>query len=171
MYAARRWVKTQRLEGVPHDRAIICHSRNIKNKRELLFDSHIQRIVLATEETTVTQQVSHRPIKYQSRSWPQRGTKVNGSHNGDNLLLRPTGIEIATKPLPGPTNREHRKGIRAKTIYLGTNSSFYCLEEYKLKRRLSVVLPIQQSHHELLIQATELIQVSQSHTSYRIKEK
>ena len=28
-------------------------------------DSHIQRIVLTTEETTVTQQVSHRPIKYQ----------------------------------------------------------------------------------------------------------
>ena len=28
-------------------------------------DSRIQRIVLATEETTVTQQVSHRPIKCQ----------------------------------------------------------------------------------------------------------
>ena len=26
-------------------------------------DSHIQRIVLATDETRVTQQVSHRPIK------------------------------------------------------------------------------------------------------------
>ena len=59
--------------------------------------SHIQRVVLATEETTVTQQVSHRPIKCQSRSWSQRGTKVNGSHRGDNPLLRPTGIQIATK--------------------------------------------------------------------------
>ena len=28
----------------------------------VVVDSHIQRIVLATEETTVTQQVSHRPI-------------------------------------------------------------------------------------------------------------
>ena len=45
----------------------------------------------------VTQQVSHRPIKYQSRLWSQRGTKVNGSHHGDNPLLRPTGIQIATK--------------------------------------------------------------------------
>ena len=63
----------------------------------LLIDSHIQRIVLATEETTVTQQVSHRPIKRQSRLWSQRGTKVNGSHHGDNPLLRPTGIQIATK--------------------------------------------------------------------------
>ena len=34
----------------------------------VVVDSHIQRIVLATEETTVTQQVSHRPIKCQSRS-------------------------------------------------------------------------------------------------------
>ena len=49
----------------------------------IVVDSHIQRIVLATEETTVTQQVSHRPIKCQSRLWSQRGTKVNGSHHGD----------------------------------------------------------------------------------------
>ena len=63
----------------------------------VVVDSHIQRIVLATEETTVTQQVSHRPIKRQSRLWSQRGTKVNGSHHGDNPLLRPTGIQIPTK--------------------------------------------------------------------------
>ena len=63
----------------------------------VVVDSHIQRIALATEETTVTQQVSHRPIKCQSRLWSQRGTKVNGSHHGDNPLLRPTGIQIATK--------------------------------------------------------------------------
>ena len=63
----------------------------------VVVDPYIQRIVLATEETTVTQQVSHRPIKCQSRLWLQRGTKVNGSHHGDNPLLRPTGIQIATK--------------------------------------------------------------------------
>ena len=62
----------------------------------VVIDSHAQRIVLATEETTVTQQVSHRPIKCQSRLWSQRGTKVNGSQHGDNLLLRSTGIQIAT---------------------------------------------------------------------------
>ena len=60
-------------------------------------DSAIPFPCLATEETTVTQQVSHRPIKCQSRLWSQRGTKVNGSHHGDNPLLRPTGIQIATK--------------------------------------------------------------------------
>ena len=53
--------------------------------------------VLSTEDTTVTQQVSHRPVKCQSRLWSQRGTKTNGSHDGDNPLLRPTGIQIATK--------------------------------------------------------------------------
>ena len=33
----------------------------------------------------------------QSSTWSQRGTKINGSHHGDNPLLRPTGIQIATK--------------------------------------------------------------------------
>ena len=70
--------------------------------RLFVVDPHIQRIVLATEETTVTQQVSHRPffsflINCQSRLWSQRGNKVNGSHHGGNPLLRPTGIQIATK--------------------------------------------------------------------------
>ena len=38
-----------------------------------------------------------RQNKRQSRLWSRRGTKVNGSHHGDNPLLRPTGIQIATK--------------------------------------------------------------------------
>ena len=63
----------------------------------VVVDSHIPRIVLATEETTVTPHVSHRSIKCQSRLWSQRCTKVNGSHRGDNPLLGPTGIPIATK--------------------------------------------------------------------------
>ena len=63
----------------------------------VVVDSHVQRIVLETQETTVTQQVSHRLIKCQSRLWSQRTTKVNGLHHGDNPLLRPTGIQIATK--------------------------------------------------------------------------
>ena len=40
---------------------------------EVVADSHIQRLVLATEEIAVIQQVSHRPIKCQSRSWSQKG--------------------------------------------------------------------------------------------------
>ena len=93
-------------------------------------DSHIQRSnALATEETKkVTQQVSHRPIKCQSRSWSQRGTKVNGSHHGESPLLKPTGIQIATKPLPSPTNRKHRKHIGVKKMSTGTNYSLYSLD-------------------------------------------
>ena len=63
----------------------------------VVVDSHIRRIVLATEETMVTQQVSQRPIKCQSRLRSQRGTKINGSHHVDNPVLRPTRIQIATK--------------------------------------------------------------------------
>ena len=33
----------------------------------------------------------------QSGTWSRRGTKVNGSHHGDNPLFRPTGFQIATK--------------------------------------------------------------------------
>ena len=74
-------------------RALIFVARRIQP-----FLSLVDREVeFATEETTVTQQVSHRPIKRQSRLWSQRGTKVNESHHGDNPLLRPTGIQIATK--------------------------------------------------------------------------
>ena len=91
-----------RVGGLPH--FLLCYlfpvQQIINNGISTLVvvvDSHIQRIVLATEETTVTQQVSPRPIKCKSRLWSQRGTKVNGSHHGDNPLLRPTGIQIATK--------------------------------------------------------------------------
>ena len=69
----------------------------IINNVVVVIDAHIQRIVLAAEETTMTQQVSLRPINCQSRLWSQKGTKVNGSHHGDNPLLRPIGIQIATK--------------------------------------------------------------------------
>ena len=86
---------------IPHlkmlGRAVLAPAADLMVVVAVIADSHIQRIVLGTEDTTVTQQVSHRPIKCQSRSWSQRGMKVNGSHHGDNPLLRPTGIQIATK--------------------------------------------------------------------------
>ena len=66
-------------------------------KRVVVVDLNIQRIVLATGETTVAQQVSHRPIKYKSHLLSQRGTKVNGSHRGGNPPLRLTGVQSATK--------------------------------------------------------------------------
>ena len=46
---------------------------------------------------TLTDRASTIPSGCQSGTWSQRGTKVNRSHHGDNPLLRPTGIQIATK--------------------------------------------------------------------------
>ena len=49
---------------------------------------------------TLTDRASTIPSKIrgcQSGTWSQRGTKVNGSHHGDNPRLRPTGIQIATE--------------------------------------------------------------------------
>ena len=89
------------IPGTGHDFCLTCDLLSTVIIRFLsslhVVDLHIQLIVLATEETTVTQQVSHRPIKCQFRLWSQRDMKVNGSHHGDNPLLRPTGIKIATK--------------------------------------------------------------------------
>ena len=68
--------------------------------------------LLAIEEITATQRVSHRTPDLSNanptRSWSQRSTKkVSGSHHVDHpLLLKPAGIKIATKSLPGPTMRE-----------------------------------------------------------------
>ena len=129
----------------------------------LPIDSHIQHIVLATEETTVTQQVSLRPIKCQSRSWSHRVTTVDGSHNGESPLLKPTGIKFVTNLMLGTTNGEHRKLIGVKTMSLfryevqfvlsGVLPVFHNLN-YKLQRRLPDVLPNQQTHQKCVQRCT-----------------
>ena len=42
----------------------------------------------------------------------------NGSHHSVNPLIKPTEIPIAAKFLPGPSTREHRKLMGAKTMPL-----------------------------------------------------
>ena len=71
----------------------------------------------------------------QSGTWSQRGTKVNGSHNGDNPLLRPTGIQIATKRYAtlqamAPTN--------SKTVH---QTSFSPYREQPRSTRIVVAYP------------------------------
>ena len=133
--------------------------------------SHIKRIVLATKETTVTHQVNHRPIKCQSRLWSQRGTKVNGSHCGDNPLLRLTGIQIATKRYAtlqamAPTN--------IKTFH---QTHIHTYREQPRSTRIIFV-----AYPQPAFSATkrtnyaptsfhEQVQVSQGHISYKNKEK
>ena len=71
----------------------------------------------------------------QSGTWSQRGTKVNGSHHGDNPLLRPTGIQIATKSYAtlqamAPTN--------SKTVH---QTSFTPYREQPRPTRIVVAYP------------------------------
>ena len=71
-------------------------------------------VVVVVVFFTLTDRASTIPINIrgcQSGTWPQRGTKVNGSHHGDKPLLRPTGIQIATKSyatlqVMAPTNNK-----------------------------------------------------------------
>ena len=72
----------------------------------------------------------------QSGTWSKRVTEVNGSHRGDNPLLKPTWIQIATKALPDPTitTREHPKlrgVVKRCLLSLGTNYSFY--SQYRMR--------------------------------------
>ena len=132
----------------------------------VVVHSHIQRIVLATEETTVTQQVSHSLIKCQSRLWSQRDTKVNGSHRGDNPLLRPTGIQIATKSYAAlqamaPTNvkRVHQTSllhIESNLDRLGMLSPTHDQRSQQKKRKNYAPASFDQK-----------VQVSQGHTLHR----
>ena len=73
-------------------------------KRDLPIDfQHMSRmlpVVVVVVFFTLTDRASTIPSNIrgcQSGTWSQRGTKVNRSHYGDNPLLRPTGIQIATK--------------------------------------------------------------------------
>ena len=70
-----------------------------------------------------------------SGTWSQRGIKVNGSHHGDNSLLRPTGIQIATKSYATlqamtPTN--------SKTVH---RTSFTPYREQPRSTRIVVAYP------------------------------
>ena len=60
------------------------------------------------------------PIKCQSRSWSQRGTKVNGSHHGDKSDQ--LGSKSRQNPChtKGPIKREHRKRIGVRTMSFRT---------------------------------------------------
>ena len=76
------------------------HQKNVKTKqRQCSTPSHMV-VVVVVLFFTLTDRASTIPSNIrgcQYGTWSQRGTKVNGSHHGDNPLLRPTGIQIATK--------------------------------------------------------------------------
>ena len=71
----------------------------------------------------------------QSGTWSQRGTKVNGSHHGDNPLLRPTGIQIATK---GYATLQAMAPTNNKTV---NQTSFTPYREQPRSTRIVVAYP------------------------------
>ena len=106
-----------------------------------IFDSQriIKEVVVVVVFFTLTDRASTIQSNIrgcQSGTWSQRGTKVNGSHYGDNLLLRLTGIQIATKSYAtlqamAPTNN--------KTVH---QTSFTPYREQPRSTRIVVAYPL-----------------------------
>ena len=100
--------------------------------------SYCTVVVVVVVVFTLTDRASTIPSNIrgcQSGTWSQRGTKVNGSHHGDNPLLRPTGIQIATKSYVtlqamAPTN--------SKTVH---QTSFTPYREQPRSTRIVVAYP------------------------------
>ena len=105
-------------------------------------------IVVVVVFFTLTDRASTIPSKIrgcqlESGTWSQRGTKVNRSHHGDNPLLRPTGIQIATKSYAtlqamAPTNIKTVTVTRADTTQSWTSmqlTSLFVLRPPGLKKK------------------------------------
>ena len=98
----------------------------------------LSAVVVVVVVFTLTDRASTIPSNIrgcQSGTWSQRGTKVNRSHHGDNPLLRPTGIQIATKSYAtlqamAPTN--------SKTVH---QTSFTPYREQPRSTRIVVAYP------------------------------
>ena len=103
-------------------------------------------------------------------SWSQRGTKVNGSHHGDNPLLRPTGIQIATKcywyvrlykqwhrPIPKRFIKPPYSISRAASI--DSDCCRHSRPAFSATNRTNYIPT-----------SFDQVQVSQGHTSYKNKE-
>ena len=105
---------------------------------ETAVSSSLPYVVVVVVVFTLTDRASTIPSNIrgcQSGTWSQRGTKVNGSHHGDNPLLRPTGIQIATKSYAtlqamAPTN--------SKTVH---QTSFTPYREQPRSTRIVVSYP------------------------------
>ena len=98
--------------------------------------SHTVVVVVVVFTLTDRASTIHSNIRgCQSGTWSRRGTKVNGSHHGDNPLLRPTGIQTATKSYAtlkamAPTNN--------KTVH---QTSFTPYREQPRSTRIVVAYP------------------------------
>ena len=115
----------------------------------------------------------------QSGTWSQRGTKVNGSHHGDNPQLRQTGIQIATKSY---ANLQAMAPTNIKTVHQASSTPnrdqppstrivvalFYTDSTNFMPPTTSVLS--NNSDTYVPTSFKQQFQVSQNHTSYRNKE-
>ena len=77
-----------------------CSADHVQDWQPYPVDPYSCYNVIVVVFFTLTDRASTIPSNIrgcQSCTWSQRGAKVNRSHHGDNPLLRPTGIQIATK--------------------------------------------------------------------------
>ena len=119
--------------------------------QNVVVDSHIQLFVLATEETTVTQQVSHRPIKCQSRC-------------GHKAVPRSTGhIVEKTRYQDQQGSKSRQKVMRlCKQWHRPISKRF--IKSYRLAFSATKRTDCAPTSFD------QPVQVSQDHTSYRNKE-
>ena len=84
----------------PSTKVVKNDSKSFPSYRKVTRRQIVRHFVVVVVVFALTDRASTIPSNIrgcQSGTWSQRGTKVNGSHHGDNPLLRPTGIQIATK--------------------------------------------------------------------------
>ena len=87
------------------------------------------------------QQVSYRPIKCQSRSWPSRVTAISGSHKGESTYLNQQGFNTRQYLCWAQQPMENRKLIGVKIMSLFV---------YRIQLLLSgVLLVFQNRNHNL----------------------
>ena len=109
-----------------------------KISMQRISDTEQDYVIVVVVVFTITDRASTIPSNIrgcQSGTWSHRGTKVKGSHHGDNPLLRPTGIQIATKSYAtlqamAPTN--------SKTVH---QTSFTPYREQPRSTRIVVAYP------------------------------
>ena len=116
-------------------RALLIGIRIVVASRRIVVASKYVVVVVVFTLTDRASTIPNNIRGCQSGTWSQRGTKVNGSHHGDNPLLRPTGIQIATKSYAtlqamAPTN--------SKTVH---QTSFTPYREQPRSTRIVVAYP------------------------------
>ena len=104
----------------------------------IIYAPRNSTVVVVVVVFTLTDRASTIPSNIrgcQSGTWSQRGTKVNGSHHGDNPLLKPTGIQIATKSY---ATLQAMEPTNSKTVH---QTSFTPYREQPRSTRIVVAYP------------------------------